>query len=110
MTPESETAELTSEPQETAPRRRSGFWREASGALALGLCVLAALVLGFQIVAWIRGTPGPGAFSVVGHGIAAGLAIGAQWFADHRRDWVSKVAITVVFVVSAVALWMFWWA
>ena len=107
---ESETVELPSDSQEPAPRKRSGFWREASGALALGLCVLAALVLGFQIVAWLRGTPGPGAISVVGHGIAAGIAVGAQWFADRRRDWVSRVAIAGVFVVSAVALWMFWWA
>jgi uncharacterized membrane protein YcjF (UPF0283 family) len=104
---ESETVELRSEPQK---RKRSGFWREASGALALGLCVLAALVVGFQVVAWIRGTPGPGAVSVAGHLLAAGIAVGAQWFADHRGSWQARAAVVAVFVVSAVALWMFWWA
>jgi hypothetical protein len=73
------------------------------------MCALAVVVLGFQIVAWVRGMPGPGALSVVGHLIAAGLAMGAQWFADRRRDWAGRVAIAGVFVIGAVALWMFWW-
>ncbi len=111
---ESETVELPSDvpPPEPrpAPRKRSGFWREASGALALGLCVLAAVVLGFQIVAWIRGTPGPGAVSVFGHVLAAGIAVVAQWFADRRDGWQRTAATVAVFVVGAVALWMFWWA
>jgi hypothetical protein len=72
--------------------------------------VLAAVVLGFQVVGWLRGTPGPGALSVVGHLIAAAVAMGAQWFADRRRDWAGTAAPVVVFVVGAVALWMFWWA
>jgi drug/metabolite transporter (DMT)-like permease len=114
-TSESETLELPSgnemvQPATPAGRRRAGFWREASGALALGLCVLAAVVLGFQIVAWIRDTPGPGAYAVVGHLLAGGLALLAQWFADRRRDWPGWAAVIAVFVIGAVALWMFWWA
>ena len=110
---ESETVELPAggEVDPPAPaRRRSGFWREVSGAFALGLCVLAAGVLVFQIVAWVRGTPGPGGLSVVGHLIAAGVAVLAQWFADRRRGWPGSAAIVAVFVVGGVALWMFWWA
>jgi len=108
MTP-SETVELPSEVPAT-PRKRSGFWRESSGALALGLCVLAAVVLGFQVVAWLRGAPGPGPLPVVGHLVAAGLAVLAQWFADRRRDRVGTAAVVAVFVIGAVALWLFWWA
>ncbi len=109
---ESETIELPSDLQPPDPpvRRRSGFWREASGALALGLCVLAAVVLGFQIVAWFRGTPGPGFLTVAGHLAAAGLALLAQWYADRRRGWPGTAAIAAVFVIGALALWLFWWA
>jgi hypothetical protein len=109
---ESETVELpvAVDPPAPTPRQRSGFWRELSGALALGLCVLAVAVLGFQVVAWFRATPGPGALSVIGHLLAAGLAVSAQWFADRRRGWTGAVAVVGVFVVAGVALWMFWWA
>lgn len=108
---ESETVELPSEVQPApAPRKRFGFWREISGALALGLSVLAVVVLGFQVVAWGRETPGPGAFTVAGHLVVAGVAVLGQWFADRRRDWTGAVATVGVFVLAGMALWIFWWA
>ena len=107
---ESETVELPVNVDPPAPVRRSGFWREFSGAVAYGLCALAAVVLAFQIVAWFRGTPGPGAFAVLGHLVAAGVAVPAQWFADRRRGWPGIAAMVGVFVVGTLALWVFWWA
>jgi hypothetical protein len=109
---ESETVELPTvvEPPAPTPRRRSGFWPELSGALAIGLCVLAVAVLGFQVVAWFRATPGPGVLSVIGHLLAAGLAVSAQWFADRRRGWPGALAVLGVLVIAGGALWMFWWA
>jgi hypothetical protein len=112
MMSEPETVELPADVDPTAPtpRQRSGFWRELSGALAIGLCVLAVVVLGFQVVAWFRATPGPGTLSVIGHLLAAGLAVSAQWFADRRRGWAGVVAVVGVFAIAGGALWTFWWA
>jgi hypothetical protein len=109
---ESETVALPADvaPPAPTPRQRSGFWRELSGALAIGLGILAVVVVGFQVVAWLRATPGPGAASVLGHLLAAGLAGAAQWFADRRRGWSGAVAVLAVFVIAGVALWLFWWA
>lgn len=98
------------EPPASGRRTRSGFWAELSGALALGLAVLAGVVLVFQILAWAQGMPGPGALTVVGHLVAAGLALLAQRFADRRRGWQGAVAVLAVVAVSATALWLFWWA
>lgn len=94
--------------QREAPRR--GFWRDLSGALSVGLAVLAVVVLVFQAVGWVRGVPGPGAVMVFGHLVAAGAAIGAQRFADRRTGWPATVAGLGVVVVVLVALWLFWWA
>ncbi len=91
-------------------RSRSGFWAELSGALAIGLAALAAVVLVFQIVAWAQGIPGPGLLTVAGHVVAAGLALLAQRFADRRGGWRGAAAVLGVLTVSAVALWLFWWA
>lgn len=90
--------------------RRARFWRELSGALAVGMAVLAAVVLVFQILAWIRGMPGPGARMVVGHLVTAGLVVGAQLFADRRTGWVAGVSLGGVAVVAGATLWLFWWA
>lgn len=93
------------------PRRaRSRFWRELSGALAVGMAVLAAVVLVFQLLAWIRGMPGPGARMVIGHVAAACLVVGAQLFADRRTGWVAGLLLTGVAVIAGATLWLFWWA
>ena len=111
---DSETVELPSDVEQPAPTRRarrSGFWRELSGSIALGLCALAVLVLGVQVVAWINGNPGPGLSRVISHFGFAGLAVGAQLLADRarRRLWII-VAVVGVLVIAATALWLFWWA
>jgi len=98
------------EPPVVRGRARSGFWAELSGALAVGLAVLACVVLGFQIIAWVRGFPGPGLPTVAGHIVAAGLALLTQRFADRRSGWQAAAAVLGVMAVSAVALWLFWWA
>ncbi|HEV8558010.1 MAG TPA: hypothetical protein VGR06_16655 [Actinophytocola sp.] len=108
-----ETIELRADMNQTEPlpeRRRSRFWPEVSGALAIGLCVLAVVVLGFQVVAWIRGTPGPGLLTVGGHVFAAVVAVLVQRLADRLRGWPAAAAVTGVLLVAAVTLWIFWWA
>lgn len=108
-----ETIELRADMNQTEPlpeRRRSRFWPEVSGALAIGLCVLAVVVLGFQVVAWIRGMPGPGLLTVGGHVFAAVVAVLVQRLADRMRGWHAAAAVTGVLLVAAVTLWIFWWA
>jgi hypothetical protein len=95
----------------TEPRRgRPRFWAEISGALAVGLGALAAVVVVLQILAWIGGLPGPGLLTVAGHLVAAGLAVLAQRFADRHRGWPGMLAVLAVLVVTTVTLWLYWWA
>ena len=86
------------------PRSR---WRGLTGALAAGLVVLALVVLGSGVFALITGTPGPAVFMLVGHPVAAVLALVAQRFVDTRRRRVAGVA---VLAITAATLWLFWWA
>jgi hypothetical protein len=90
--------------------RRARFWRELSGALAVGMAVLAGVVLVFQILAWIRDMSGPGGRMVIGHLVAAGLVVGAQLFADRRTGWAAGVALGGAAAVAAATLWLYWWA
>lgn len=105
-------AQVWARPTEPLPvgRARGGFWPEVSGALALGLAVLAAAVLVFQVIAWVRGIPGPGLATVGAHLGAAVMAALAQWLADRRRGWVAVVAVFGVLVVTGATMWIFWWA
>jgi hypothetical protein len=91
-------------------RGRARFWPEVSGALALGLCVLAAAVLGLQIVAWLRGVPGPGPLAVGGQLAAAGLAVLIQRSADRLSGWTRAAAVFAVLAIAGLTLWFFWWA
>jgi hypothetical protein len=105
--------DMTSTEPPAAPeggRSRSGFWPEVSGALAVGLAVLALAVLGFQIVAWAQGKPGPGLLTVGGHVLAAGLALLVQRLADRWHGWRRTAAVLAVAVLAGVTLWLFWWA
>ena len=61
---------------------RGGFGRELAGALAVGLSVLAIVIVVFQVLAWVRDVPGPGAAMVFGHLGAAVLAVLVQRVAD----------------------------
>lgn len=89
---------------------RGGPWRELSGALALGISVLAVVVMVFQVLAWVRDMPGPGIGMVAGHVAAAVLAVVAQRFADRGAGWVAAASTLAVAAVSGATLWFFWWA
>lgn len=97
-------------PHTNTPRPRGGPWRELSGALAIGMSVLAVIVIVFQVLAWARDMPGPGAWPVVGHILAAVLAVLAQRFADRLTGWAAAAAVLAVVAVAGTALWLFWWA
>jgi hypothetical protein len=94
----------------SAPRARGGFAREVAGALAVGLSVLAIVVLVFQVLSWIRDMPGPGATMVGGHLGAAILAVLVQRVADHNRGWLAGLAAVAVVVITGVAMWLLWWS
>jgi len=104
--PGATTVNLSRRPAEP----RGGVWRELSGALSVGLGALAVVVLVLQLLAWARDVPGPGAFMVLGHLIAAAAAIGVQRFADHRPGWPAAAAVLGVAVLAIGAVWLFWWA
>ncbi|TDV37609.1 hypothetical protein [Actinophytocola oryzae] len=104
------TVELSTPPRPASPRHRGGLWRELSGALAVGMSVLAVVVIVFQVLAWTRDVPGPGAWTVIGHVVAAALAVFVQRFADRLAGWAAAAAVVGVVVVSGLALWVFWWA
>ncbi len=105
------TAELPVAPQSrVASRHRGGPWRELSGALAVGMSVLAVVVVVFQVLAFVRDMPGPGALTVFGHIVAAGLAVFVQRYADRLTGWAAALSVLGVVAVSGAALWLFWWA
>ncbi len=90
-------------------RRRGGFARELAGALAVGLSVLAIVVLVFQVLAWVRGMPGPGATMVGGHLGAAVLAVLVQRVADKSSGVLSVLAALAVVAITGVTMWLLWW-
>jgi hypothetical protein len=97
----------------TEPRPRGAFARfarELTGALAVGLSVLAIVVLVFQILGWIRGMPGPGASMVGGHLGAAAVAVLVQRVADRNGGWLAGLAAVAVVAITAVTMWLLWWS
>jgi len=96
------------------PAERPGgfarFARELTGALAVGLSVLAIVVLVFQVLAWIRDMPGPGATMVGGHLGAAVLAVVVQRVADRNGGWLAGLAALAVLVITGVTMWLLWWS
>lgn len=106
------TVALHADPQQPArpPHARGGFGRELAGALAVGLSVLAVVVVVFQVLGWARGVPGPGTTMVLGHLGAAALAVLAQRVADRSRGWVAAAAAIGVVVITAVTMWLLWWS
>lgn len=103
------TEELRVLPVEEERPRRGRWWRGLTGSLAAGLAALAVIVLGAGLLCWLRGAPGPGVAMLIGHPVAAVLALAAQRFADRREGSVAGVAGFAVVVVLLVALWLFWW-
>jgi hypothetical protein len=105
------TVELpVSEPEPARRPHLGGPWRELSGALAVGMSVLAVVVVVFQVLAWARDMPGPGVWTVLGHLGAAVLAVVAQRFVDRRAGWVAALSVLGVVAVTGATLWLFWWA
>ena len=105
------TVALATGPSGAAVRpRRGGFARELAGALAVGLSVLAIVVLVFQVLAWIRDLPGPGATMVGGHLGAAVLAVVVQRVADKNTGVLSVLAAAAVVAITGVTMWLLWWS
>ncbi|GAA1842942.1 hypothetical protein GCM10009836_22920 [Pseudonocardia ailaonensis] len=91
-------------------RTRAGrVLRGFSGILAAGLVGLVVVLI---VVGWAlttrTGTAGPGTGLLVGHGIAAAVAVAAQVVADRREGLVGAVAAWLVVAVAAVVLAVYW--
>nr|WP_236796005.1 hypothetical protein [Amycolatopsis sp. GM8] len=95
-------------PIEESPRR-GRWWRGLTGSLAAGLAGLAVIVLGAALVCLLLGAPGPGAVMLIGHPVAAAIALVAQRFVDRREGPVAAVAAGVVVADLVAALVLFWW-
>lgn len=108
--PGATTVELGTIPATPARQHRGGFGRELAGALAVGLSVLAVVVLVFQGLAWIRDMPGPGVAMVLGHLGAAVLALLAQRVVDRTSGWIATVAAVGVVAITGATMWLLWWA
>ncbi|MFD8494310.1 hypothetical protein [Amycolatopsis sp. NPDC059657] len=92
------------------PRPTGRWWRGLSGSVAAGLVLLALGVTCSGVLSLFTEINGPGAFSLFGHLIAAGLALLAQRYADRHRGGPAAVAALSVLVITVVAVWLFWWA
>ena len=106
---DAETEELPVGAASAELSRPGRIWRGLTGSLAAGLAVLAVVVLGAALVCAIRNAPGPALAALIGHPIAAVVALGAQRVADTRRGRLAGLAGLVVCAVVALALWLFWW-
>jgi NADH:ubiquinone oxidoreductase subunit 6 (subunit J) len=90
--------------------RLARVWRGVSGALAVGLVLLAVAMIGVQVYAGGHDLPGPGLDVVSWHVGAAVAAVVAQVVADRRKGWVVAVCGLAVVLLVASTLWFFWWA
>ncbi|MGW4483494.1 hypothetical protein ACWEOE_06610 [Amycolatopsis sp. NPDC004368] len=89
---------------------RGRWWRGFTGSVAAGLAVLAVGVLGVEVVCLVTGAPGPSVLLLVGHPVAAVVALALQRVADRRYGRVAALAGLGVLLVTFVALTVFWWA
>ncbi|XVS65358.1 hypothetical protein ACQPYE_04625 [Actinosynnema sp. CA-299493] len=90
--------------------RLARLWRGVSGALAVGLALLALALIGVQVYAGTHDLPGPGLDVVAGHVVAAVAAVVAQVVADRRRGLAVALCGLLVVLLAASTLWFFWWA
>jgi len=91
------------------PAKQGGrWWRGFTGSLAAGLVVLAIGVLVVAGVCLYTGVPGPGAVLLIGHPIAAALALLAQRVADRRNGAAAVGGGVAVVLFTVSALTLFW--
>ncbi|WP_318305810.1 hypothetical protein [Amycolatopsis solani] len=90
------------------PKDRGRWWRGLTGSLAAGLTVLALGVLVVAGVCLYTGAPGPGATLLIGHPVAAALALLAQRVADRRNGLAAAGAGVAVVLFAVSALTLFW--
>jgi hypothetical protein len=88
--------------------RRLG--RAVSGALCAGLAVLAVALVGVWLVARAEGDPGPGASALVGHLMAAAVAVALQRVAERRADRVGSLAAAGVVLAVLLVGALYWWS
>ncbi|GAA2811434.1 hypothetical protein [Saccharopolyspora taberi] len=91
------------------PTRSGTAARGLSGALAVGLLILALGLIGVQYWATNSGQEGPGIGVVIGHLVSAAVALVLQALADRRRDLTGGLATIGVYAVVLWALWFWWW-
>ena len=105
---EATTDDAEQAPVHAEPPAGGRWWRGFTGSLAAGLAVLAVGVLVVGLVCAITGAPGPGPVLLIGHPVAAVLALVAQRVADRRSGLPAAGggAAVVLFAVSAVTI--FW--
>lgn len=84
--------------------------RGLSGVLAGGLVALTIVVCLAQWLAATSGVPGPGAAAVVGHLMAAVVAVGLQLAAERSHGRTATLASCSVLLLAAAVLWFGWWA
>ncbi|MFE3177241.1 hypothetical protein ACFXPA_31225 [Amycolatopsis sp. NPDC059090] len=70
--------------------------------LAIGVLVVGGLCL-------VNGASGPGVLKLVGHPLAAVIALALQRIADRRVGKVAAVAGVGVVAVAAAAFCVLWW-
>jgi hypothetical protein len=92
------------------PTRLGTVARAVTGSLAAGLLLLALFLIGTQVWALGQGLQGPGIPTMIGHIVAAVVALVLQAIADRRRDAVGGVAAIAVLILVFGALWFWWWA
>ena len=98
-------------PAASAPVRQGGrWWRGFTGSLAAGLAVLAVGVLAVAGICLFTGAPGPGPTLLIGHPVAAVLALVAQRVADRRNGPAAVGAGVAVVLFTVSALTLFWLA
>ncbi len=90
------------------PGRAGRLLRGLSGVLAGGLVGLALVLLAGWLLTTRAGSTGPSTGMLVGHGLAAVLAVAAQLVADRRADRIGILAAFGVLVVSVVVLVVYW--
>ncbi|WP_211226856.1 hypothetical protein [Amycolatopsis benzoatilytica] len=74
------------------------------------MAVLAVGVLVVGVLCFVNGAIGPGVAKLVGHPVAAAIALLLQRVADRRAGRAAGVAGAGVLVVAGAALTILWWA